>query len=287
MMNLIKMELFRLVKARGTYITLAFVMIGTALLFMMSLSFGEASEEGTVGDDNNVMYREINDEEMYEMKSGDGAGFVMPDFTRNTPIKYDFILNGFLSSGVFLLFSGIFATNTVCNQYHCGFQKNLSIYSRKKWQLVIAKNIVLLVFSVVEILLLALTLLLLCKCYLLHCTFGNAANVFRYIGMQLLLHYAFGSFAMCLAELIRSKVAGITLTCLLSMGIGNLFFHKMEKLLQLKKFSLTEHTLVYHVKLLPMSFDSKSWGTAALVAIGAVILYNVISALSVYKRDMA
>lgn len=285
MINLIKMELFRLVKARGTYITLAFVVIVTGLLFMMSASFGESSEEGTL--EENIMHTEIDDEDMYAVKSGDGAGFVLPDFTKNTHIKYDFILNGFLSSGVFLIFSGIFATNTVCNQYHCGFQKNLSIYSRKKWQLVIAQNIVILVFSVVELLLIALTLLVLCRCYLIHFTLGSAANIFRYIGMQMLLHYAFGTFAMCLAELIRNKVAGITLTCLLSLGFGNLFFHTLDELLKLKKFSITEHTLVYHVKLLPMTFDGKQWGTAAAVAIFALLLYNGISALVISKRDMA
>lgn len=266
--------------------TLASVIIVTGLLFMMSISFGEASEEGTL-EDNNVMYTEIDNEDMYDIKRGEGAGFVLPDFTQNTNIKFDFILNGFLSSGVFLIFSGIFATNTVCNQYHCGFQKNLSIYSGKKWQLVIAKNIAVLAFSVVEIFLIVLTLLLLCRGYLNHFTLGNAANIIKYVAMQALLHYAFGSFAMCLAELIRSKVAGITLTCLLSLGLGNLLFHKLDELLKLKKFSITEHTLVYHVKLLPMTFDGKQWGTAAAVAIFALLLYNGISALVISKRDMA
>lgn len=286
MVNIIKMDLFRLVKARGTYITLAFVAVVTCMLFMMSVSFGEAAEAEAL-EEGNVMWHEVNDEEIDAIKGGDGMGFYMPDFTRDSRIPFETLINGFLSSGVFLVFVGIFATNTVCNQYHCGFQKNLSIYSRKKWQLVIAQNIVILVFCVVEILLTALTVLLLSRCYLHHFTWGDIGSIVRYMGIHILMHYAFGIFVMCLAELIRSKVAGITLTCLLSLGFGSLFFHKLDELLKLKKFSVTEHTLVYHVKLLPISYDSQLWGKAITVAISAILLYNVISALVVSKRDMA
>ena len=102
-----------------------FVALFAVLLFAMSATFGEQSQNDTLENDNVVM-TEMSDEEMTEIKSS-GIGFVAMDFTRRSAVTFEALLQNFLSSGVFLMFCGIFAANTVCNKYKSGFQKNLGI----------------------------------------------------------------------------------------------------------------------------------------------------------------
>ena len=283
--NLIKMEMVRLVRSKTAYVTLMFVALFAVLLFAMSATFGEQSQNDTLENDNVVM-TEMSDEEMTEIKSS-GIGFVAMDFTRRSAVTFEALLQSFLSSGVFLMFCGIFAANTVCNKYKSGFQKNLGIYSHKKWQMVAAENVSLLVFTAVEIWLVVLILLLISLCYFDQFRLGSAAAILRYTGMQILLYDVFSVLILCLAELIRGKVAAITMTCLLSMGIGNAFLSKIDALLKLKHFSVLEHCLIYHVKMLPVTYNAKMWGTAAAVAIFFFLLYNGISIAAVSQRDMA
>ncbi len=284
MINLIKMELFRLVKSKGTYLTILFVVIFSFLLFMMSSSFGEQSKANMLEEDN-ALYAEITEEEEH-IKSG-GIGFVGVDFTRDTDIKFETIVHSFLSSGVFLIFCGIFAANTVCNKYKCGFQKNLSTYSNKKWQLTASENIAVLAFTVTEILLIVFILLIISVFYFENFRLGSAANIIKYMGMQAVLYYAFATLIMFIVEVVHSKVAGITVTCLLSMGFGSFFFNKLDEILKLNNFLVTQHTIVYNAKMLPIAFDGELWGTAATVAICSIILYNIFSAFFVSSRDMA
>ena len=283
--NLIKMEMVRLVRSKTAYVTLLFVAIFAALLFAMSASFGEQSQNNTLEKDN-AMYAEISDEHAMEIKSS-GVGFVVVDFTRNMDITFERLIHSFLSSGVFLVFCGIFAANTVCNKYKSGFQKNLGIYSHKKWQMVAAENASLLIFVAVEMILVILILLFLSVCYFDRFRLGSAVSIIRYLGMQILLYDVFSVLIMCLAELIRGKVIAITVTCLLSMGIGNVVLSKIDDLLKLKNFSVLDHCLIYHVKMLPVTYNAKVWGTAGAVAIFFFLLYNGISIAAVSQRDMA
>ena len=283
--NLIKMEMARLVRSKTAYVTLLFVAIFAALLFAMSASFGEQSQNNTLEKDN-AMYAEISDEQAMEVKSS-GVGFVAVDFTRNMDITFERLIHSFLSSGVFLVFCGIFAANTVCNKYKSGFQKNLGIYSHKKWQMVAAENASLLIFVAVEMILVILILLFLSVCYFDRFRLGSAVSIIRYLGMQILLYDVFSVLIMCLAELIRGKVIAITVTCLLSMGIGNVVLSKIDDLLKLKNFSVLDHCLIYHVKMLPVTYNAKVWGTAGAVAIFFFLLYNGISIAAVSQRDMA
>lgn len=283
--NLIKMEIVRLVTSKTAYVTLAFVALFAALLFAMSATFGEQSQNGTLEDDN-ALYSEVSDEEMEDIKSS-GIGFMAVDFTRGMDITFERLMHSFLSSGVFLVFCGIFAANTVCNKYKSGFQKNLGIYAHQKWQMVAAENVSLLIFTAVEILLAVFLLLLISLFYFDRFRLGSGVAILRYIGIQILLYDAFSVLILCLAELIRGKVIPITAACLLSMGVGNAVVNKLDDVLKLKHFSVLEHCIVYHVKMLSITYHAKEWGTAVAVAIFFFLLYNGISIAAVSKRDMA
>lgn len=287
MSNLIKMEIFRLSKSKTTYITLLFVIISSFILFTMSATFGEQSEAGNIEEDN-IMYTEISDDEGVDIKNGSGGvGFILEDFTPDTPVTFEYLIANLLSSGFFLIFSGIFATNMVCNKYKSGFQKNLNIYSQKKWQIVIAENLPLLAFAAIEIILITFANILCSAIYFNDLSMGSLGNIIRYLGMQILLHYAFATLIMCIAELIRGKVVGITITCLLSLGVGTLVTNNLDQIFGWDKFSLTQCMIEYNVKLMSIKFDSELWGQALAVVIFAVIVYNVISALIISNRDMA
>lgn len=221
MINLIKMEFFRLFKSKTTYITFLFVIIFSFILFAMSATFGEQEAAGNLEEDN-VMYTEVSEDEAVNIKGGASVGFVAASFTSDTSVIFEFLIENFLSSGVFLIFIGIFATNTVCNKYKSGFQKNLNIYSKKKWQLIVAENLPLIAFAAIEIILIALIYMLCSVLYFNDFSIGSTVNIIRYLGMQILLHYAFATLIMCIAELIRGKVVGITVTCMLGLGFGTL-----------------------------------------------------------------
>lgn len=287
MINLTKMELFRFFKSKTTYITLLFAIILSFILFAMSAAFGEQSEAGTL-EENNVMYTEISDSEAADIKNGSaGVGFVAADFTSDTKATLEFLIENFISSGVYLILVGVFATNVVCSKYKYGFQKNLNIYSQKKWQMVVAENVSILFFSAIAVTLIALTHLFISALYFKDFSIGNLVNIIRYWGMQILLHYAFAVLIMCVAEIIRSKIVCIVFTCMLSLGFGLAFMNSIDSKLGLEKFSFNKCMIEYHVKLVPIKFDSELWINAIIVALLATVVYNIINAVIVSRRDMA
>ncbi|MGN0473755.1 MAG: hypothetical protein ACI4IJ_01565 [Acutalibacteraceae bacterium] len=288
MINLIKMDFFRLFKARNTYITLLFVVAFSLILFGMSSAFGSESMAKSEDGGENIMYSEITEQETQEIKSGNGGvGFVLSEFTADTPIKLDALLAGFLSSGFFLIFSGIFITNMVCDRYKCGFQKNLNIYAKKKWQIVVSENISMFIFAAVEIILAVAAISICSVFYFNNFSVGNLSSLIRYLGMQILMHYAFATLIMCFAELLRGKIVCITLTCLLSMGIGGVIMNKLDSIFEFENFSFAKSAIDYHIKLMPLKFDGELWGQAIAVVIFSIIVYNAVSALIVSKRDLA
>lgn len=287
MINLTKMELFRFFKSKTTYITLLFAIILSFILFAMSAAFGEQSEAGTL-EENNVMYTEVSDNEAANIKNGSaGVGFVAADFTSDTKATLEFLIENFISSGVYLILVGVFATNVVCNKYKYGFQKNLNIYSKNKWQTVVAGNISILFFSAMAIILIAITYLFIGALYFKDFSMGSLVNIIRYLGMQTLLHYTFAAMIMCIAEIIRSKIVCIVFTCMLSLGFGLAFMNSIDSKLGLEKFSFNKCMIEYHVKLVPIKFDGELWGQAIMVVIFAAVVYNIINAVIVSRRDMA
>lgn len=286
MINLIKMDLFRLFKSKNTYVTLLFVIVFTGIIFAMSASFGSMTE--TEDGSQNVMATEISSEEAEAMKKGEsGVGFVLAEFTSETPMTLETLLASFLSSGFFLIFSGIFITNVVCDKYKCGFQKNLNTYGRKKWQIIVSENVSLLLFAAMEIILVVLTASMISVLYFDNFSVDNWIDVIKYSGMQVLMHYAFATLIMCFAELLRGKIVCITLTCLFSMGIGGVVMNKLDSIFEFENFSFAKSIMDYHVKLMPFEFDGELWGHAIGIVIFSMIVYNAISALIVSQRDLA
>lgn len=286
MMNLIKMDLFRLFKSKNTYMTLLFVIVFTGILFAMSASFGSMTEapEGS----KNAMATEISTEQAQAMKRGEaGIGFVMSEFTSETPMTLEKLLTSFLSSGFFLIFSGIFITNVVCDKYKCGFQKNLNTYGKKKWQIILSENVSLFVFAAMQIILVVITSLIISVLYFDDFSVSNWVYIIRYIGMHILMHYAFATLIMCFAELLRGKIVCITLSCLFSMGIGGLVMNKLDSIFEFENFSFAKSIMDYHVKLMPFDFDAELWGHAICIVIFSMIVYNAISSLIVSHRDLA
>lgn len=286
MMNLIKMDLFRLFKSKNTYMTLLFVIVFTGILFAMSASLS-SMEQPTDGSQN-MMATEISSQEAEAIKRGEsGVGFVLNEFTSETPMTLEKLLASFLSSGFFLIFSGIFITNVVCDKYKCGFQKNLNTYGKKKWQIVVSENVSLFVFATMQIILVVITLLIISMFYFDSFSVDSWFNVIRYIGMHILMHYAFATLIMCFAELLRGKIVCITLSCLFSMGIGGLVMNKLDSIFEFENFSFAKSIMDYHVKLMPFDFDAELWGHAICIVIFSMIVYNAISSLIVSHRDLA
>ncbi len=300
MINLIKMETLRLFKSRGTYIAMVVLMLMSLMFIGMDCFVGNftVETEGVEGTSElsedefeqlEVEQEESESNDLSEDETDDGLvlGFSVGGYSRNSDVSFTDFLAEILSSGIFLMFTGIIAAGMVCNRYKSGFQKNLSIYSQRKWKIALAVNFPILVFSAIVILVETLIHFVFYALYFEQFSLGGAGTLISYLLMQILLNYAFTALIICLAELTRSKAACVTITCLLAMGTGVNISSLLDSILKWDSFSLTEHSLVYCLRTLPTSFDRGTWLVAIAVALLWIVVYNAISAAIVSNRDMA
>lgn len=285
MSNLIKMNIFRTFKSKSTWINLLFAVIIAIGLFMLSASFGASIASSS--DSNNIVLKEITAEQVKQLKEGNGVGFASIEFTQDTKLPLDLCLQNFLSSGMFLIFIGIFITNLVCDREKSRFQKNLSIYSADKWKIALSQNVPLLTFSTIVVIMVSVIYTVCSLIYFDKFYLGDIKNIVCFLGMQIILHYAFGMFIMFIAELTKSKVAAISLTCIFSIGIGTLLLYKLDSVFDIKNFSFVKAVPEYYVKSLPLEFDKNIYINAIVVVLCCALVYNVINAVIACKRDMA
>ena len=281
MLNVIRMELHRMLHTRSFYITLAVNILLIALLFSVmapSLNEGFAAEQAAA------------DTSISQSVEGWKMEMVLDNRNAPNPINVCCAFTDWC-----ILFVVIFMACFVGRFYKDGFCKNVMGSRGYRFRFQMAQSVCAVIYSAVNVILTAAVSLLLAKVLIHSFTFAYLDMFGLYLLGQFLLLCAIGSFSAFLTEWTHSTVPAIVYIFLLSTNIVAMMTAYIDSHLSdwLHKEIVMADCLpsLYYTNqfLLDVSDSTKNNAMllhAVMLSMIFFIVYNVAGSVLLTKRDV-
>lgn len=295
MINLIKMDLYRLFKTKSYYV----MIVVTALLaifaiFMLNedILFQQSMQEK--GNDNSKYEQEMLEKDNMTEVSSEGFTIGIYVETKEEWIynKIDFAdyLNVNFASNLVMILC-VFVSIYVNGEQKNGYIKNIAGQLEKRSMLVLSK----LVAVSVEVFSMLLVFVLI-SAISGKIAFGDklicssVISLLKLLGIEYVLHLATSSTVMAITLIFRSSGVGITYGLLDSMGlvasilgIINVFANKIFKF---KDFDVLEYTVRGCITKLSVTFTTEVIIKSLIISIAFISISTILAMISMQKRDV-
>ncbi len=281
MLNMIRMELFRMFKTKSLYV-IWMVMIACVFL-TNSLSAEEI-----------ITFSMEEKQEMYEAAmDGEESGNLGMDVTLPTKPGADVsVFDGFYANvkGKFIaLFMVIFTVLYATADITSGYVKNIAGQVRNRGNLIFAKAAALLLYVVLTMLLFIGVQMLSNAISYQKLVMGPGKEFFQYAAMQTLLHFALVMVIMCVAVVLRNNVISMMISVCVCMNILIMLYGVVDQAVEklgIHDFHVMDYTVSGKIVNLGMNAAPKTMGMAALVGIVFIVVMLAISMTVFQKRDI-
>lgn len=281
MLNMIRMEVFRMFKTKSQYV-IWMVMIACVFL-TNSLSAEEI-----------LTFSMEEKQEMYEAAmDGEESGNLGMDVTLPTKPGADVsVFDGFYANvkGKFIaLFMVIFTVLYATADITSGYVKNIAGQVRNRGNLIFAKAAALLLYVVLTMLLFIGVQTLSNAISYQKLVMGPGKEFFQYAAMQTLLHFALVMVIMCVAVVLRNNVISMMISVCVCMNILIMLYGVVDQAVEklgIHDFHMIDYTVSGKIVNLGMNAAPKAMGMAALVGILFIVVMLAISMTVFQKRDI-
>lgn len=281
MLNMIRMELFRMFKTKSLYVIW---MIMIACVFLTnSLSAEEI-----------LTFSMEEKQEMYEAAmDGEESGNLGMDVILPTKPGADVsVFDGFYANvkGKFIaLFMVIFTVLYATADITSGYVKNIAGQVRNRGNLIFAKAAALLLYVVLTMLLFIGVQTLSNAISYQKLVMGSGKEFFQYAAMQTLLHFALVMVIMCVAVVLRNNVISMMISVCVCMNVLIMLYGVVDQALEklgIHDFHMMDYTVSGKIVNLGMNAAPKTMGMVALVGIVFIVVMLAISMTVFQKRDI-
>ena len=283
MLNMIRMELYRMFKTKSMYVI--WLVMAAGILFTTGLSAGEMKT-----------YSMEEKQEMYEYATGQqksdtvnlGMDVTVPTKPGDTVSVFD-LFYGNIKGKFLALFMVIFAVLYSTADMTSGFIKNIAGQVRDRRGLVFAKGVSLFVYTVLTMLIFTGIQTVSNALFFDELVFGPVKEFLQYAGIQTLLHFAFLMIVMCIAIVLRNNVISMMLSVCLCMNVLVIFYSFLDNLIakaHIKNFHVLEYTVTGNISFLETNVTAKMAVTALAVSIAFVIVMIEVCSTVFKKRDI-
>lgn len=281
MLNVIKMDLYRMIRTKSLYIIwfiAAVCMLGTTYI-LKSESLSE----------------EIHDQSQQEVISDYGKGEVALGIMVMTPIEpgekvtVKDVFYGNAQSKFYALFFVIFTVLFAMADINSGYIKNIGGQIKSRGSLIIAKAVSLLVYTILSMFVMVLIQIVSNMLVLGYVEIGNIKDFFAYMGIQTLLYYALCIICMAIAIILKSNVASMVIVICLCMNMFLILYSAIDKVLGMigvKNFNLFKYTVTGRIAMVSQNPTGKECFPAAVVAISFIVACTAVCVAVFRKRDM-
>lgn len=284
MLNMIKMDLYRMFKAKSLYV------IWCILISLLFLSTWLTKTE---------YQSEVKNQEEYRNETAENGGEPEPDmvFGMQTVLPtevgeditvFDMIFAN-ISGRTVALFLVIFAVIYATADIGSGYIKNFGGQVARREGLIISKASALLIFTGLTLLITFLTQAVSNYIILGYLKWGNTGGMFRYMALELLLHFALAMMIMTIAVLARNNVFSMIFAICLCMNMMAMVYSGIQVLVKKIGFgnlNLMKYTLMDKIGSLSMNFSS---GAMERMIVLSLFYIGIMALLGMYiyrKRDM-
>ena len=277
MLNMIRMELYRMFKTKSLYVI--WLVLAAGILFTTGLSADEMKT-----------YTMEEKQEMYEYATGQqksdtvnlGMDVTVPTKPGDTVSVFD-LFYGNIKGKFLALFMVIFAVLYSTADMTSGFIKNIAGQVRDRRGLVFAKGVSLFVYTVLTMLIFTGIQTISNALFFDELVFGPVKEFLQYAGIQTLLHFAL------LAIVLRNNVISMMLSVCLCMNVLVIFYSFLDNLIakaHIKNFHVLEYTVTGNISFLETNVTAKMAVTALAVSIAFVIVMIEVCSTVFKKRDI-
>ncbi len=291
MLNLIRMNLFRMVHTRGVIV-----------VFVLLMGFSVLSGSMSVYD-SEEMAKEIE-----EQKTGaqqENPGLVIEEngeqiesvgITINTPIEEDGSLSDYifiyceeLSSGILLLFILIGAVLFFRGDEKCGFLKNIAGQTKHRYNIFFSKLITVGIYTFV---------CMVCYMFVEYIVFNilietdinfgvkHIPEALKVFALEYLIHMALISGLLLITELTKSTAAAVTIGILSVMGICSMLFSAIVQKFFHINFNVAKYYLTTSMSNVNIGMDGDIIKLALGVGITFFIIYNIANVYWFSHKDI-
>lgn len=280
MINVIKMDFYRMFKTKSLYViwaVMAFVTVFTTYLSAEEFRDTEILQE--------------NIQEMQETTPENmnlGMSVTLPTEPSEKVTVYD-IVSANIQGKVVALFIVIFAVIFSMADMNSGYIKNIGGQVAKRSRLIWSKGLSLFVYTVFTMGIFVIVQVISNQIFFGYIKFGNVEMFLKYFAVQVVLHFALALICMTIAMLIRNNVVSMTIAICLCMNVMMVLYSGIDKLLEhivSKDFHLINYTVTGKLSLLPMNFTNKEGLMAFVVGCIFIVVMSIISGVMFEKRDI-
>ena len=283
MLNMIRMELYRMFKTKSLYVI--WLVLAAGILFTTGLSADEMKT-----------YTMEEKQEMYEYATGQqksdtvnlGMDVTVPTKPGDTVSVFD-LFYGNIKGKFLALFMVIFAVLYSTADMTSGFIKNIAGQVRDRRGLVFAKGVSLFVYTVLTMLIFTGIQTISNALFFDELVFGPVKEFLQYAGIQTLLHFALLIIVMCIAIVLRNNVISMMPSVCLCMNVLVIFYSFLDNLIakaHIKNFHVLEYTVTGNISFLETNVTAKMAVTALAVSIAFVIVMIEVCSTVFKKRDI-
>lgn len=281
MLNIIKMDLYRMLKTKSMYVI--WIVLAAILLITTSLS----KTDYELLTEKDVMKQEQVTEPTVD-NINVGMMVTLPTEPGEKVTVYDiFFANsqGKLYALLLVIFTVLFSTADISS----GYIKNIGGLVRNRGTLIFSRAIALAVFTV----------LTMAGAFLFQAAangivfgeleWGNTKAILSYFVTELALHYALVLICMAIAIILKNNVISMVIAICLSMNVMTIVYGGINSAIQkigIQNFQIYKYTITGKLSLLPMNPSGNECLAAFGVAIVFIVMMISVSSVVFQKRDI-
>ena len=281
MLNIIKMDLYRMLKTKSMYV----IWIVLAAILLITTSFCKTDYE-LLTEKDAMKQEQVTEPTVDNINVG--MMVTLPTEPGEKVTVYDIFFAN--SQGKFYaLFLVIFAVMFSTADIGSGYIKNIGGQVQKRGALIFSRSIALAVFTVLTMA--GAFLLQAVANYIVfrELTWGSSKAVLSYFLTELALHYALVLICMAIAIILKNNVISMVIAICLTMNIMSIVYGLINSAVRkmgIQNFQIYKYTITGKLSLLPMNPS----GNECLAAFGVAIVFAVImiaaSSAVFQKRDI-
>lgn len=285
MINIIKMDLYRMFKTRSMYV----IWIVMIFITVFSSSFLAPVKENinqSVENADDFAEESISEEEIDNTNLGMTVDLSTQKGENITVYRMFYANMSAKAIGLFLvIFAVIFSTADI----NSGYIKNIGGQVKNREQLILSKVVSLFVFTILTIGIFILVQAISNGIFLGYVEWGKCNLFFRYLVAQIPLHFALEMICMGLAIALRNNVFSMIISVCLCMNVMTIFYSAIDHLVYkmgIKEFHMLNYTVTGKIALLSDELTTKDSIAAVLIAAIFVVVTVVLSSVIFKKRDI-
>lgn len=212
---------------------------------------------------------------LWSIDAGETSVYVLRDFAELMP------------SNIFALFLVIFTVLFSCADYTSGFIKTISGQVSVRSKLVASKLVTLFVFELYFIAVCFTAFALFSLMYFDTVTFGDAAEFFGYMAVQLIMHYCLMCFCAMITMVARTTALGMVVALMTVLGFVDMIVGLISQLINLAldtKINLVKYLLMDNI--FKVEYNTADIGEPLLICCVTAVIAIFLSVISTEKRDV-